>query len=311
VAKRRQRRRREKKRRHGPESRHVADLDRWPRRWTGRTSRLLARAGRAALGVSLATLGRRVVPVIATVKTEWRARLIPVAELERFLAERREEPRRQPRATRSGRRPVLPPDVVARIRREHAQGVSLGEIARRLDRDEIPTGQGGRQWWPSTVRAVLLRQKFICLRSGSARLDRWITTPYVRWVSFNVGAEEYDRFMGRYSVPLAPLFAEFAGVTAGQRVLDVGCGPGALTVELVRRLGVWAVDLSERIVAAGRAQHPGLRVRRAAAEKLPFDDRLLDAGLAQLVVHFMADPVVGLCEMVRVTRARGVVAACV
>lgn len=53
-------------------------------------------------------------------------------------------------------------------------------------------------------------------------------TPYTRPVSFTVGADEYDRFMGRYSFPLAPRFAEFAGVGAGQRVIDVGCGPGAL-----------------------------------------------------------------------------------
>jgi hypothetical protein len=60
-------------------------------------------------------------------------------------------------ATRSGRRSTLPTEVVARIRRERAQGSSLAELAHRLNRDDIPTGQGGRQWWPSSVRAVLLR----------------------------------------------------------------------------------------------------------------------------------------------------------
>ena len=138
--------------------------------------------------------------------------------------------------------------------------------------------------------------------------------PYIRRVRFSVGADEYDRFIGRYSVPLAPRFAEFAGVAAGQRVLDVGCGPGALTVELVRRLGaeaVRAVDPSENFVAAVRARHPGVEVQRAAAEQLPFDDELFDAALAQLVVHFMADPLAGLREMARVTTAGGVVAGCV
>ena len=133
-------------------------------------------------------------------------------------------------------------------------------------------------------------------------------------MSFAVGASAYDRFMGRYSVPLAPLLADFAGVEVGQRVLDVGCGPGALTTELVARLGpsaVAAVDPSEPFVAAAREQHPGVDVRQAPAEQLPFDDAAFDATLAQLVVHFMADPVAGLREMARVTRPGGVIAACV
>jgi len=133
-------------------------------------------------------------------------------------------------------------------------------------------------------------------------------------VSFVVAADSYDRFMGRYSVPLAAQFADFAGVASGQRVLDVGCGPGALTTELVGRLGaaaVTAVDPSEPFVEATRARHPGVDVQLASAEQLPFADDRFDAGLAQLVVHFMADPVAGLRELGRVTRADGVVAACV
>jgi SAM-dependent methyltransferase len=133
-------------------------------------------------------------------------------------------------------------------------------------------------------------------------------------VSFVVAADAYDRFMGRYSVPLAPQLADFAGVAAGQRVLDVGSGPGALTTELVTRLGadaVSAVDPSEPFVAAARERHPGVDVQLATAEQLPFRDRAFDAALAQLVVHFMADPVAGLREMARVTRRNGVVAACV
>ena len=133
-------------------------------------------------------------------------------------------------------------------------------------------------------------------------------------MSFRVGADDYDRFMGRYSFPLAAPFAEFVGTSDVRRVLDVGCGPGALTSELVSRFGadaVTAVDPSRDFVAAARARHPGVRVELAAAEELPFEDELFDAALAQLVVHFMADPVAGLREMARVTRPRGVVTACV
>jgi len=134
-------------------------------------------------------------------------------------------------------------------------------------------------------------------------------------MSFDVAAEAYDGFMGRYSVQLSSQMADLAGVMAGRRVLDVGCGPGALTAELVTRVGrpdrVSAVDPSEQFVAAARARYPGVAVERATAEELPFEDGRVDAALAQLVVHFMSDPVAGLTEMARVTRAGGVVAACV
>src|SRR3954466_1677433 len=120
--------------------------------------------------------------------------------------------------------------------------------------------------------------------------------------------------MGKFSGPLAPLFCDFAGVEPAMHVLDVGCGPGALVAELVRRVGaenVTAVDPAEQFVAAARARNPGVDIGRASAEALPFGDGGFDAALAQLVVHFMSDPVAGLREMRRVVRPGGVVAACV
>ena len=133
-------------------------------------------------------------------------------------------------------------------------------------------------------------------------------------MSFDVSAAAYLRFMGQYSEPLASRFADLAGIGAGQRVLDVGCGPGALTAELVNRVGaasVSAVEPSDSFAAAARERLPGVEVRQSAAEQLPFPDGTFDAALAQLVVHFMADPVHGLREMRRVTRPGGTVAACV
>jgi SAM-dependent methyltransferase len=120
--------------------------------------------------------------------------------------------------------------------------------------------------------------------------------------------------MGRYSTRLAPLFADFGRVSDGQRVIDVGCGPGALTEELVRRVGasaVTAVDPSEPFVSAIEERLPDVDVRLAPAEELPFDDSSFDVALAQLVVQFMLDPVAGLREMARVTRDGGGVVASV
>jgi SAM-dependent methyltransferase len=145
--------------------------------------------------------------------------------------------------------------------------------------------------------------------AGPARRGRTLQV-----VSFAVSADAYDRFMGRYSIPLASEFADFAGVAVGNRVLDVGCGPGALTAELVSRLGdqhVAAVDPSMTFVEAVRGRHPGVELHCAGAERLPLADDAFDAALAQLVVHFMNDPVGGLSEMGRVTKSGGVVAASV
>jgi SAM-dependent methyltransferase len=133
-------------------------------------------------------------------------------------------------------------------------------------------------------------------------------------MSFEVSADAYLRFMGRYSEPLAPQFASAAAIAAGQRVLDVGCGPGALTAELAGRVGagnVCAVEPSGSFAASARARLPGVFVGTAVAEALPFAGHSFDAALAQLVVHFMADPVAGLREMGRVCVPGGTVAACV
>ena len=133
-------------------------------------------------------------------------------------------------------------------------------------------------------------------------------------MSFSVAADAYDAFMGRWSRLLSAAFADFAGVATGMRVVDVGCGTGALTEHLVARIGpaaVTGVDPSKSFVAAMRHRFPGIDVHEASAERLPLEDRTFDAALAQLVVHFMEDPVAGLTEMRRVTLPGGVIAACV
>lgn len=132
-------------------------------------------------------------------------------------------------------------------------------------------------------------------------------------MQFAAPAEHYDRFMGRYAPTLAAALADAAGVTGGMRVLDVGCGPGGLTRELVARVGaanVAAVDPAPQFAEACRERNPGADVRVGAAEELPWADGEFDAALASLVVGFMRDPEQGVREMARVTRPGGTVAAC-
>lgn len=131
---------------------------------------------------------------------------------------------------------------------------------------------------------------------------------------FRASADAYDRFVGRYAPALARALIDFAGVESDASALDVGCGPGAVTRELVARGGaehVSAVDPSEPFVDACRARNPGVYVAVAPAEALPFEDDSFDAVLSQLVVNFMRDAHAGVREKVRVARPGAVVAACV
>jgi hypothetical protein len=110
-----------------------------------------------ALGVSVSTIDRRVVPSINTVKLPWGQRLIPVDELERFMRSHVAPARARPAARAAGRPPTLPARVVERIRLDYARGLGLSDIARTLTEQAVPTAHGGRRWWPSSVRAVLVR----------------------------------------------------------------------------------------------------------------------------------------------------------
>jgi ubiquinone/menaquinone biosynthesis C-methylase UbiE len=130
---------------------------------------------------------------------------------------------------------------------------------------------------------------------------------------FSSPAGHYDRYMGRYTVPLARALADEVGVSKGMRVLDVGCGPGGLTSELVGRVGaenVAAIDPAEHFVAACRERNPGADVRQGVGEELPWDDDSFDAALSCLVIAFMRDADAGMRQMARVTRPGGRVGVC-
>lgn len=159
MARRRQRRRMEKAQRHAPLAITPA-AERTVVLEATRVERLAYTRSQAAeaLGISTSTFNRRVLPLIETFQMPWGTRLIPIDELERLLAAGRQAARAAARAPgRPGRKANLPREVVARIRDDRASGSSLAEIAKGLNADRVATAQGGRQWWPSSVRAVLQR----------------------------------------------------------------------------------------------------------------------------------------------------------
>ena len=132
-------------------------------------------------------------------------------------------------------------------------------------------------------------------------------------MAFDVPAERYDRFMGRYTPSLATKMCDAAGLSGDTRALDVGAGPGGLTVELSARVGaenVAAIDPVERFVAACRERCPGADVRRGGAEDLPWANASFDATLSSLAIAFFADADRGVAEMARVTKPGGRIVVC-
>jgi SAM-dependent methyltransferase len=130
------------------------------------------------------------------------------------------------------------------------------------------------------------------------------------------GGDAYDVFMGRWSRHLAPQFVQFAGVTDGADVLDVGSGTGALSAAVAAAVPssrVVGVDPSAPFVAAAEAHHQGRRIRFEIgdAQHLQFEDASFDLTISQLILNFIPDPQKALREMTRVTRSGGTVAAAV
>jgi SAM-dependent methyltransferase len=127
-----------------------------------------------------------------------------------------------------------------------------------------------------------------------------------------MGTDAYEKGVGRYGAALSVAFCDAAGVKDGDSALDVGCGPGVLIGELAARLGVdrvAGIDPSAPFVETARLRIPGVDLREASAEELPFGDASFDLALSQLVLNFIGDPHQALAEMRRA--ARRTVAACV
>ncbi len=130
-------------------------------------------------------------------------------------------------------------------------------------------------------------------------------------------AAGYEQMMGRWSRRLAPALIGFAGVAAGERVLDVGCGTGSLTSALAAQpdlTEIAGIDMAEPYVELARhklASDPRVRIELGDACALPFVDGSFDRALALLVLQFVPQPQQAVMEMRRVVRPGGVVAAAV
>ena len=131
----------------------VAKLDRLSRSMIDFTA-LMAKAQKqgwalVALDCAVDTTtpaGEAMANVLATF-AQFERRLIGQRTREALAAKRAQ-------GVRLGRPRTVPRKVRDRIARERRAGASLASIAEGLNRDGVPTGQGGRQWWPATVRSI-------------------------------------------------------------------------------------------------------------------------------------------------------------
>lgn len=137
---------------------------------------------------------------------------------------------------------------------------------------------------------------------------------WLKWLLFELGAGYYARKLAvGPEADLRREFAEFLACSAGERVLDVGCGPGHLARHLARQgCQVTGVDRGWRLLRIARrwAAKEGVAVefQRAAGERLPFAGGSFDCSYATTVIYWVERPEAVLREMARVTRLGGSVA---
>jgi ubiquinone/menaquinone biosynthesis C-methylase UbiE len=133
-------------------------------------------------------------------------------------------------------------------------------------------------------------------------------------MAFFTDAEGYERLMGRWSRRAGEVFSAWVDAPTNARWIDIGCGTGAFTEEILRRCSpaeIIGVDPSEEQVAFAQSRIDSERAqfRLGDAQALAFSDNSFDVAAMALVIHFLPDPPKAVSEMARVLRSGGIGAA--
>jgi SAM-dependent methyltransferase len=124
-------------------------------------------------------------------------------------------------------------------------------------------------------------------------------------------ADDYERFMGRWSRAIGEKFLTWLAPPASVQWLDVGCGTGAFSELIQRRCApsrIDAIDPSQAQIEYGQKRLPDIKFQVADSMDLPFSDREFDVVVSALVIHFIPDRAKAFAEMHRVLRPGGIVA---
>lgn len=127
------------------------------------------------------------------------------------------------------------------------------------------------------------------------------------------GADAYERYMGRWSRKVAPLFTAWIGASPGADWIDIGCGTGVLTSAVLRACEpahVTGIDSTAIFLQAAESEIPDPRLsfKQGDAQAIPEEGDSFDVAVSGLVLNFVPDKDAAIREMVRVIRPGGIVA---
>jgi len=129
---------------------------------------------------------------------------------------------------------------------------------------------------------------------------------------FNDG-QAYEKLMGRWSRMVGDQFIRWIDVPAGKNWVDVGCGTGAFTEEIIAKCqpaSVAGVDPSPAQIefAKARPKLSAAKLQVGDSQSLPYKDTTFDVGVMALVIAFIPDTTKAVGELARVVKPDGYVA---